>query len=69
MQKVGGYPTEKTPQSQELPPPLLEVLTILASARGHGGMARAKIVSTSNSGGGSNVLRRVAMAFYGRQKN
>ena len=25
VKKVGGYPIEKTPQSQELPPPLLEV--------------------------------------------
>ena len=50
VKKVGGYPIEKTPQSQELPPPLLEVPTILASARGHGVLGFAKIVSTSNIG-------------------
>ena len=50
VKKVGGYPIEKTPQSQELPPPMLEVPTILASARGHGVLAFAKIVSTSNIG-------------------
>ena len=29
----------------------------------------AQVMGTSNSGGGSNCLRRVAMAIYGRQKN
>jgi len=50
VKKVGGYPIEKTPQSQELPPPSLEMPTILASARGHGVLAFAKVVSTSNIG-------------------
>jgi len=49
VKKVGDYPIERTPQSQELPPPL-------ASARGHGVLAFAKIVSTSNIGLESKLI-------------